>query len=148
MASGVSIGEEEVEGRSNNSGRSLLCASTPYTQSQTGSPDDVQTAQVQQSQQVQSPQCIEFGQQTSFLSKQTVMDLTDSLASLNLMQNTATTSVGDLVHEQQPTAVEPPGGESNATTLSGNNFYVGAATGDFHHHYFVTNPRGSSSGDY
>ena len=62
-------------------------------QAQLSSQDDVQTTWVQQNQQVQSPQCIEFGQQTSFLLTQTVMDLTDSLAYLNLMQNTSMTSV-------------------------------------------------------
>ena len=44
MVSGGRREEEEVEGsRSYNNGRSPLCASTPFTQSQTSSQDDVQT---------------------------------------------------------------------------------------------------------
>ena len=64
------------------------------------------------------------------------------------MQNTATTSVRHHVNEQQPTAVESPEGESNAATSSGNHFYAGAATSDFHCDYFGTSPRGASPGDY
>ena len=64
------------------------------------------------------------------------------------MQNTATTSVRHHVNEQQPTAVEPPDSESNAVKSSGNHFYAGAATSDFHCDYFGTSPRGASPGDY